>query len=233
MLSSFFVQFNFAKKVVRVPCSGGGDINGNLIGLIGVQMLVVGLHAGIFFFFFWSVVCVFVHLSRKHWERKWRLVKRRGQSRSGRTVSSEQAHPSLSGAEQEPGGGPAEGPHLPSVLGQDIWGAQTVSFNSFQTNKHQIFFPLHTHHFSSCYFMWSTVTLTCSRVFTTWVSTGHPESRRMLYPWCWLSREFPSSADTSENTPAIEVNKTSGKLSIIPQKTCLQRISNAGKLLII
>lgn len=51
MLSSFFVQLNFAKKVVRVPCSGGGDINGNLIGLIGVQMLVVGLHAGIFFSF--------------------------------------------------------------------------------------------------------------------------------------------------------------------------------------
>lgn len=59
----FFVQFNFAKKVVRVPCSGGGDINGNLIGLISVQMLVVGLHAGIFF---GSVVCVFVRLPRKH-----------------------------------------------------------------------------------------------------------------------------------------------------------------------
>lgn len=58
MLSSFFFQFNFPKKVVRVPCSGGGDINGNLIGLIGVQMLVVGLHAGIFYFFIFLVGCL-------------------------------------------------------------------------------------------------------------------------------------------------------------------------------
>lgn len=53
--------------------------------------------------------------------RKWRLEKRgSGQSGPGRTVPAEQADPTLSGAEQEPGGGPAEGPHLSSVLCEDV-----------------------------------------------------------------------------------------------------------------
>lgn len=150
-------QLDFSKKVDRLRCPRNmrGDINGNFIN--GFWLIVISANFSTAQSW-WSltgfgVVCFGVcrqHSVREDW--KWRLDKRRGQSGPGWTVPAEQTDPPVSAAEQKRGGGSAAGPHLSSVLREDVWGAEAVSFDIWlkQMSTCLLFFTTHKH--CSCYF---------------------------------------------------------------------------------
>lgn len=156
-----------------------GDINGNLtIRFSSLKSHLTKLTANLWWY---------CHLCREYHARegrKWRLG--RGASQPGRAVSAEQTNPPLTGEEQKPGGGPAGGSQLSTVLSEDLWGAETVSL---QGKLPSCSFALCVTFIKLPYFVFLIGSLSCWRGCTIWALTDHQGSRKTLCLWCWHSRE--------------------------------------------